>query len=692
LGEGVRRLPSLVTQMDESLVPQDETTPSITQDALPEVWAAAREAAQTESQRAALASVMLAVPDPLAADYLLDYLQKTPAGSPQTIDFIQHIARHLPAHRAAEVVKLVKSQFANDLAMQWRCLTAVGEALTRSGTPTPPVVKTWAADVVIGGLAQASQQPNFWKPINIAGGDVTPQQFNAWRLEPRPMSLAGDHGPPLRTVTMWSSLPAGETQTGAIASPEFTIPPQLSFVLAGHRGFPDQSPHKLNHISLVLADGEVIASALPPRHDIANKVEWDLTTHQGKLGRVVLHDGDSDTAYAWLAAGDFSAPELAAPRWSPSELTAQLQGWCQLVERFELFEAEPTLQKLVERTDLAPRQRLMVARSLASLRNHAFARNWAEISAQQELPSSTAHWIAHLVGHWDPNWPRESLGLETPTNELPGWPDRGTAGEHQIMLNLMTSSSGRVQREWIKAALSEPDMFDALLTWGERGWLAPASFSGDDVAQATQLSSRPEWTERLNSILADQVGVDQQWLERAQASKTQFSDWLNELKSGRTIQVALPASERSDGESGAQNHLSAWRAHGQQIFKRDCAVCHQIAGEGAIIGPQLDGIHRRGLERVLEDVLLPNQNVDHAFRSQLFLLNDGQVVSGLVQSEDETALIVVDQRGKQQTLPVQDVEERRVSGQSLMPGDVAHQYSDAGLFSLMVYLLEPPTP
>ena len=162
------------------------------------------------------------------------------------------------------------------------------------------------------------------------------------------------------------------------------------------------------------------------------------------------------------------------------------------MERFELFEAEPTLQKLVERTDLAPRQRLMVARSLASLRNHAFARNWAEISAQQELPSSTAHWIAHIVGHWDPNWPRESLGLETPTNELPGWPDRGTAGEHQIMLNLMTSSSGRVQREWIKAALSEPDMFDALLTWGERGWLAPASFSGGDVSLATQFPTYPD--------------------------------------------------------------------------------------------------------------------------------------------------------------------------------------------------------
>src|SRR5262249_24103592 len=54
---------------------------------------------------------------------------------------------------------------------------------------------------------------------------------------------------------------------------------------------------------------------------------------------------------------------------------------------------------------------------------------------------------------------------------------------------------------------------------------------------------------------------------------------------------------------------------GFKVFEKSCANCHQIANKGAKIGPQLDGIGNRGLERVLEDVLDPNRNVDQAFRS-----------------------------------------------------------------------------
>jgi putative heme-binding domain-containing protein len=94
------------------------------------------------------------------------------------------------------------------------------------------------------------------------------------------------------------------------------------------------------------------------------------------------------------------------------------------------------------------------------------------------------------------------------------------------------------------------------------------------------------------------------------------------------------------------------------------------------------------LERVLEDVLLPNQNVDHAFRSQLFLLESGQVLVGLVQAEDQVSIQLTDQQGKTTTVPVARIDQRQVTPQSLMPGDVAHQYSDATLFGLMCFLME----
>src|SRR5262249_19224719 len=56
-------------------------------------------------------------------------------------------------------------------------------------------------------------------------------------------------------------------------------------------------------------------------------------------------------------------------------------------------------------------------------------------------------------------------------------------------------------------------------------------------------------------------------------------------------------------------------AKGAEVFTKFCAACHQLQGKGAKVGPQLDGVGIRGLDRLLEDVLDPNRNVDQAFRT-----------------------------------------------------------------------------
>src|SRR5262249_44197701 len=63
---------------------------------------------------------------------------------------------------------------------------------------------------------------------------------------------------------------------------------------------------------------------------------------------------------------------------------------------------------------------------------------------------------------------------------------------------------------------------------------------------------------------------------------------------------------RREGYTTAKTDPSA----GAKVFEKSCAVCHQLGGKGARIGPQLDGIGSRGLDRLLEDLLDPNRNVD----------------------------------------------------------------------------------
>ncbi len=129
-------------------------------------------------------------------------------------------------------------------------------------------------------------------------------------------------------------------------------------------------------------------------------------------------------------------------------------------------------------------------------------------------------------------------------------------------------------------------------------------------------------------------------------------------------------------------------AIGKQVFVKNCAACHQVAGEGARIGPQLDGIGVRGLDRLLEDVLDPNRNVDQAFRLTTLELKKGQMVSGLLLKEEVAVLVLADSQGKEVRVPRDAVAERGTSQVSPMPADVADKIPEAEFYHLLAYLLE----
>jgi len=138
-----------------------------------------------------------------------------------------------------------------------------------------------------------------------------------------------------------------------------------------------------------------------------------------------------------------------------------------------------------------------------------------------------------------------------------------------------------------------------------------------------------------------------------------------------------------------KNMTSAVR--GSELVTKHCANCHQIAGKGQVIGPQLDGIGLRGRDRILEDVLDPNRNVDVAFRTTTLQLADGRVVTGLVRREEGALLVLADPQGKEFTVPKADIEERKQTQLSLMPANVGETITPADFADLAVYLLEQKT-
>jgi putative heme-binding domain-containing protein len=131
---------------------------------------------------------------------------------------------------------------------------------------------------------------------------------------------------------------------------------------------------------------------------------------------------------------------------------------------------------------------------------------------------------------------------------------------------------------------------------------------------------------------------------------------------------------------------------GAALFEKHCGICHQVGGKGAKIGPQLDGIGARGLDRLLEDILDPNRNVDQTFRLSTLDLKNGQVVSGLLLREEGEVLVLADNQGKEVRVAKNSVEEKQVSPLSPMPANFAEQVPEADFHHLMAYLLalRPP--
>jgi len=125
---------------------------------------------------------------------------------------------------------------------------------------------------------------------------------------------------------------------------------------------------------------------------------------------------------------------------------------------------------------------------------------------------------------------------------------------------------------------------------------------------------------------------------------------------------------------------------GSAVFIRHCAACHRHGGAGGLVGPQLDGVAHRGPERLLEDVLDPNRNVDEAFRMTVASLVDGRVVSGLKVRDDGADVVFADAAGREVRLPRAQIEETTVTPLSPMPANVADLLDERALLDLVAYL------
>jgi putative heme-binding domain-containing protein len=127
---------------------------------------------------------------------------------------------------------------------------------------------------------------------------------------------------------------------------------------------------------------------------------------------------------------------------------------------------------------------------------------------------------------------------------------------------------------------------------------------------------------------------------------------------------------------------------GAAIYKKVCVQCHRIQEDGGRIGPQLAGIGQRGFERLLEDIVDPNRNVDEAFRMTTVTTTDGNVFSGLKLRDEGGDIVLADTSGKEVRIAAGEVEEVVLSRLSPMPSNIVDQIGETNLPDLLAYLMQ----
>jgi putative heme-binding domain-containing protein len=124
---------------------------------------------------------------------------------------------------------------------------------------------------------------------------------------------------------------------------------------------------------------------------------------------------------------------------------------------------------------------------------------------------------------------------------------------------------------------------------------------------------------------------------------------------------------------------------GEKLFQKHCATCHQFFGQGGKVGPDITGAQRTNVQYMLENIIDPSASVAKEFRMQMIQTEDGRVLTGLVESESDRALTIVN-ANERVVIPIDEIEQRKVAEVSVMPNGLLEPLDEREIRDLFGYL------
>lgn len=214
----------------------------------------------------------------------------------------------------------------------------------------------------------------------------------------------------------------------------------------------------------------------------------------------------------------------------------------------------------------------------------------------------------------------------------------------------------------------------------------------DEQAKAIELvTQRASWGKALFKEIADKkmskdiVNVNQ--ARRLLATKDAELIKLVEKHWGIPRDGRNPEREKLVAEYRALHAKTPGDPkEGAKHFKKICAQCHKMYGEGVDVGPDITSNGRADFDQLLSNVFDPSLVIGAGYNAVTVNTKKGQVVTGLLVEDNAQRIVLKVQGGELKTIARADVDEQFTSKLSMMPEDLEKQLRPQEIVDLLSYL------
>jgi putative heme-binding domain-containing protein len=125
---------------------------------------------------------------------------------------------------------------------------------------------------------------------------------------------------------------------------------------------------------------------------------------------------------------------------------------------------------------------------------------------------------------------------------------------------------------------------------------------------------------------------------------------------------------------------------GHDLFKKHCATCHILFGEGTKLGPDLTAANRKDREFLLVSIVDPSVQVRKEYLVYAIETHDGLVITGCIADQNASSITLVGPKNNRTIVRRNEIADMKPMSVSLMPEKLLDPLKPQEVRDLFAYL------